>query len=224
MNSPGSNSSPGEELPQGVDRRAPGVFGRPIPDLGERRLRDPGGGVHLAQLCLRHGPDPLNNFRRSFHTHMLPYMECSCLPLSVYDGRYRTRMSRHNLKQLLWESVAELMKWRYGRENLTKLADDCGIGPGTASRIKERQTEVRLETIEAIAKKFGFEAWQLLVPGFDPKNPPQLAGSDLPEDQQELLQTYRELDVDTRPALINRAKSLREAVVSSRTPRKSRAA
>lgn len=148
----------------------------------------------------------------------------SCLPLSEYDLHYRIRMSRHNLKQILWESTLQLMEWRYGRENLTRLATDCGIGPGTASRIKDRQTEVRLETIEAIAKKFGFEAWQLLCPGFDPRNPPALSGVDLPEDQRQLLEAYRALDEDTRPALLNRAKSLREAVVESKTPRKSSAA
>ena len=155
---------------------------------------------------------------------ILPYTEREVHPLSVYDSPYRIRMNRANLKQLLWESTVALMEWRYGGENLSRLAKDCGFGLGTAGRIKERQTEVRLETIEAIAKKFGFEAWQLLVKGFDPSAPPQLAGVDLPEDQRQLLEAYRALDDDTRPALLNRAQSLREAVVQSKPPRKSRTA
>lgn len=62
----------------------------------------------------------------------------------------------------------------YGGENLTRLARDCKIGPGTASRMKEAQTSVGLEVIDKIAKHFHVEAWELLVPHFDPKNRPTL--------------------------------------------------
>lgn len=145
-------------------------------------------------------------------------------PQAVYSSRYRTRMARDNLKVVLWQSVQRLMDWRYGGENLTRLANDCGIGPGTSSRLKEQKTEVRLQTIEALAKRFGFEAWQLLVPGFDPESPPRLGEHKLPGDEEELLRLYRNLDHDTRPALMNRAASLQEAVATSRSPRKSNAA
>lgn len=116
------------------------------------------------------------------------------------------------------------MHWRYGEENLSRLARDCSFGPGTPSRIKEQATEVRLQTIEAIANRFGFDAWQLLVPGFDPEDPPRLASSRLPSDEEELLRLYRGLDEDTKPALMNRAAALEEAVAKSKTPRKSAAA
>lgn len=131
---------------------------------------------------------------------------------------------KKDLKDLLWESVSRLMVWRYGKENLSRLAADCKFGLGTSSRIKDRKTEVRLETIDAIAEKFGFEAWQLLVDGFDPADPPRLAHDELPDDQRELLRAYLALDPDTRPALLNRAHSLREAVDSSKLPHKSNAA
>lgn len=133
-------------------------------------------------------------------------------------------MARENLKRLLWESTLRLMEWRYGEENLSRLARDCQFGPGTPSRIKDQKTEVRLSTIETLANRFGFEAWQLLVTGFDPQDPPRLASSKLPSDEEELLRLYRALDRDTQPALLNRAASLQEAVVKSRVPRKSKVA
>lgn len=66
------------------------------------------------------------------------------------------------------------MKTHYGGENLTRLAKDCGIGPGTASRMKEAKTSVGVEILDKIAKHFHLQAWELLVPTFDPSNRPAL--------------------------------------------------
>lgn len=74
----------------------------------------------------------------------------------------------------LWLSVSALMREHYGRENLNKLARETKVGPGTAARIKEQKTSVGLETVDKIAAHFNVAAWQLLVPGFDPRNPPAL--------------------------------------------------
>lgn len=113
-------------------------------------------------------------------------------------------------KSVLWQSVSRLMIWRYGNENLTRLAAETGLGPGTCSRIKEQRTEIGLRVMTTIAQHFGFQPWQLLVPGFDPANPPTLSVLDVNSDEQELLGLYRKLDEDTRPALLNRARSLQE--------------
>lgn len=77
-------------------------------------------------------------------------------------------------KRVLWKSVSALMKKHYGGENLTRLAKDCGFGPGTSSRLKEAKTSVGLEVIDKIAKHFHVDPWQLLVPGFNPENTPTL--------------------------------------------------
>ncbi len=74
----------------------------------------------------------------------------------------------------LWLSVSALMREHYGRENLNRLARETKVGPGTAARIKAQNTSVGLETVDKIAAHFHLAAWQLLVPGFDPKNPPAL--------------------------------------------------
>jgi hypothetical protein len=52
------------------------------------------------------------------------------------------------------------------------LAQDTGIGNGTAQRINEMTSDASLSTIEAVALRYGLEAWHVLVPGLDPKNPP----------------------------------------------------
>jgi len=74
----------------------------------------------------------------------------------------------------LWQNVAALMGKHYGEENLSRLARECSIGLGTAARIKKQQTSVGIDILHAIATRFGLAPWQLLVPGFDPSNPPAL--------------------------------------------------
>lgn len=76
------------------------------------------------------------------------------------------------------------------RQNVQALLDS-GIGPtsqialgkkpgaggqATIGRIvSELGENPKLETIDAIAQAYGLQAWQLLVAGMDPKNPPVLA-------------------------------------------------
>ena len=66
------------------------------------------------------------------------------------------------------------MQKRYGKENLTRLAADAKIGPGTCSRMKAQETSVGLEVIDKVAALFDVEPWELLVPNFSPDNRPTL--------------------------------------------------
>lgn len=77
-------------------------------------------------------------------------------------------------KKALWCSVSALMLKHYGKENLTRLAADCKFGPGTSTRLKEGATSVGLDIVDKIAKHFHVQAWELLVPTFDPDNRPAL--------------------------------------------------
>lgn len=83
-------------------------------------------------------------------------------------------MNEIDTRQVLWNSVAALMQHHWKGENLTRLAREADIGPGSASRLKKQSTSVGLELLDKIARVFGIAPWQLLVPGFDPKNPPTL--------------------------------------------------
>lgn len=83
-------------------------------------------------------------------------------------------MSAIDSKVMLWRSVSALMRSRWGDENLNKLAKAARIGPATCARLKEQKTSVGLEVIDKLAAAFHVEAWQLLVPTFDPQNLPTL--------------------------------------------------
>ena len=101
-----------------------------------------------------------------------PLSEDICAyPEPIEFGERETKVDS---RELLWASVSALMKKHYGRENLTKLAKDCEIGPATASRMKAQQTSVGLDVIDRIAKRFHVEPWSLLVPGFNPDHAPTL--------------------------------------------------
>lgn len=88
-----------------------------------------------------------------------------------------------NAKAVLSKNIRALMKARYEGENISQFAKDTGIGLATVARIKEAKTSVGLDVIERIADKFDLQPWQLLVPNFDPANPPVLARGGLSEEQ-----------------------------------------
>lgn len=74
-------------------------------------------------------------------------------PMNIYDG-----------KSVLWANVKARMQALYGKENLTRLVAESGIGPGTATRIKEQRTSVGLDVLEKIAKPLKVQPWELLNP------------------------------------------------------------
>ncbi len=73
-------------------------------------------------------------------------------------------MTRNSIKAILWENVLSLMRARYGGENLTRLARETGISPGSTTRIKSQDTSVGVDMLERIAANFGVEPWQLIAP------------------------------------------------------------
>lgn len=85
-------------------------------------------------------------------------------PHSEGSSGYRIRMTKLDSKAVLWHNVSTLMRTRYGKENLTKMASEASIGPATASRIKEQRTSVGVDVLDALAALFKVEPWQLLLP------------------------------------------------------------
>lgn len=98
-------------------------------------------------------------------------------PYSVGYLGYREPMLKNDSKVVLWENVTSLMKKRYGKENLTRLAAEAEFGPGTSSRIKKMETSVGTDVLDQLAKLFELETWQLLVPGLDASAIPGLTNS-----------------------------------------------
>lgn len=76
------------------------------------------------------------------------------------------------VQQVLWQNVSAVMRHHYGKENLNQLIRDCGIGPGTATRIKEQKTSVGIDVLAKIAAAFDLQPWHLLLPGLDASNAP----------------------------------------------------
>lgn len=74
-------------------------------------------------------------------------------------------------------NVKTLMAKRWGKQNISQLGKAEGLSNGTAQRLVEGETSYGVEKVQAAAKAFDLEAWQLLVPGLDPDRPPELAGS-----------------------------------------------
>lgn len=93
-------------------------------------------------------------------------------------------MNQVDGKQTLWANVATLMKLRYGKENMSKLAVDAGVGPATMTRIKEQKTSIGTEKLDQLAKALGVESWQLLCPGFDFTGSAQPANETKQEQQE----------------------------------------
>lgn len=128
-------------------------------------------------------------------------------PVGEFAYRFRMPTRRESIRRRLWEAADALMDHAYGKENLGRLASESGFGPATSTRLKKQDTNVGIDVLEAIARRFKFEPWQLLVPGFDPKNPPVLADSDamaaVTPEERALLKHFRSLSEDVdREALL----------------------
>lgn len=81
----------------------------------------------------------------------------NAVPMPAFDSR-----------PVLWRNVSSLMKKKYGKEHISRLSKEAGIGLATISRIKGLGTSVGTDVIDSIASALGAEPWQLMNPGFDP--------------------------------------------------------
>lgn len=59
----------------------------------------------------------------------------------------------------------------------------CKVGKSTIDRALKGETTLNLDYIEAIAKVFQLDPWQLLTPGLRPNNPPVLRSVGEAEEQ-----------------------------------------
>lgn len=81
-------------------------------------------------------------------------------------------MSFHTRK-VLAENLSRLMRLdepdKLSQASVGRMA---GCNQRTVGRILSMQQSATVDMLEGIAKGFDLEAWQLLVPGLDPSNPP----------------------------------------------------
>ena len=48
------------------------------------------------------------------------------------------------------------------------------LGHGTVYRTRKGSHAIKIDNLQAIADAFGLKAWQLLIPGLEPDNPPMI--------------------------------------------------
>ena len=87
---------------------------------------------------------------------------------------------------------------KYGEENLNKTMKDSKamglpISLGSLQRIKEQETAVGLDVIDKIAGFFELQAWQLLIEGLDPTNPPVFLNSNQKEFFDKMKTSFKQL-------------------------------
>jgi hypothetical protein len=87
-------------------------------------------------------------------------------------------MGRDTVEQILAKNLKALMEANARRGLGTQMAvaeatrhKGAAIDQTTVSRILRAEVKVQLDTLEAIARAFEVEPYQLLIPGLNPKNP-----------------------------------------------------
>ena len=106
-------------------------------------------------------------------------------------------MSSINTKRVLWANVQALMLHHWGKENLSELSRRAKVGLATCDRIKKQETSVGLDVTQQVAEVFHLEAWHLLTPGLDPKNPPKIWLTEAEVDLYDNLRATAKKLVDT---------------------------
>lgn len=116
-----------------------------------------------------------------------------------------------DLKPILWANLKALMAARWGRENLTRLAKESGVGGATISRIKAQDTSCGIDVLAAMANTLGVEPWQLLVRDMNPASLPRLDKKPLSPQAADLAQN---LDRISDPGRLQRAYATAIAVIT----------
>lgn len=91
-------------------------------------------------------------------------------------------------------NVARLLAASYGPRTQKDLRARAGIAQSTVSRILRGNQGAGIDVVEQIAHAYGLEAWQLMVPGFDPANPPILRS--MSEQETQLYERLRALSAE----------------------------
>ena len=95
-----------------------------------------------------------------------------------------------NLRQVVRDNCIALFRHEHQsarRMSWSAFAADCKIGNGTAQRINEMTADPALSTLESIADRYGLQAWHVLLPLLDPKNPPVFLMTDAERQLYEAL-------------------------------------
>ncbi|MEB6663810.1 hypothetical protein [Achromobacter ruhlandii] len=105
------------------------------------------------------------------------------------------------------------------------------VTKSTIGRMRNAEISAGIDNVEEVARAFGLEAWQFLVPDVSPAHKPRLVGSaqsesgsaSLTSGESELLALFNQLDDVYRALLLADAKKylqVQQPAVKSSTPKR----
>ena len=123
---------------------------------------------------------------------------------SIERDTYRMRHDPNetvaaNLRALMLHAGME----KKGEPNQSDLARASGANQRTVGRILSRDQSPTVEMLETIARAFGLHAWQLLIPGLDPANPPVVVMSEAERQFYRRLEELRTAEPPARRYITN---------------------
>jgi transcriptional regulator with XRE-family HTH domain len=98
-------------------------------------------------------------------------------------------------RKTLRTNLQALMDYKHGPRTQSALHRKSKVAQATIGRIlRDSGENARIETDEALAKAYGLDAWQLMVPGMDPANPPVLRSAS--KEEAELYDRLRDAGLE----------------------------
>lgn len=77
-------------------------------------------------------------------------------------------------RAIVAQNIRALMVDKHGPSTQAQLKKKSGVAQATIGRLLREEASPTADTLAAIAGAYELEAWQLLVAGMDPSNPPVL--------------------------------------------------
>jgi hypothetical protein len=77
-------------------------------------------------------------------------------------------------RDIVSANLKALMAAHEDRNTLKKITAKGGPPNGVLDRMRRADAACRIDSVAQVARVFGLEAWQMLVPNLDPAAPPQL--------------------------------------------------
>lgn len=93
-------------------------------------------------------------------------------------------------RQVLAANLKALMASHPSLDTFTKIVEAGGPSNGTLDRMRRMTAGASIDQLDTLAKVYGLEPWQLLVPNLDPTNPPMLAT--ISKQQLEMLERIKQ--------------------------------
>jgi hypothetical protein len=124
------------------------------------------------------------SMRAGRSTHMAPlshHMRSIASPHMEQELVFNPYMDKRQTKNVLAENVERL------KGDATYAKFPAKVGQGSIARVLAGQN-VRLSTLDALAKGFRLQAWELLFPDLDPAYPPSIRIAEEREELEELRQ------------------------------------